>query len=68
MLRDVEPDKVPVALHNTDGTSWQVCDFPAELVAGMEQLAHKRRQSFNALMTSTIAEAIIEALRKLRGF
>lgn len=68
VLRDVPPGKVPVPIHNPDGTYWREFDLPSELIEAVEQIARKKRRSFNVLMTKAIEAGIVRALRKLRGY
>ena len=68
VLRDVAPGKVPMPIYNPDGTYWREFDLPVELVEAAEQIARKKRRSFNAMMTKAIEAGIVRALRKLRGF
>ena len=53
---------------NPDGTFWREFDLPAKLVEKVEEIARKKRRSFNVFMTRAIEAGLARALRKLRGF
>ena len=46
VLRDVAPDRVPVAIHEEDGTLWGVFDLDAGLVAEVERVARREQCTF----------------------
>ena len=62
VLRDMAPDRVPVAIRLVDGEPPLVVDVEARIVEVFEQIARRERRSFPRLLRHALIE---EYLREM---
>lgn len=66
VLRDIRPGKIPVAIHNEDGSVEGIYDLDPDMVRGVEHIAKGKRTTSRAILTELLGPAL-RHWREVRG-